>query len=253
MFGIIDLASIPKDRYYLYRSQWNKKDATLHLLPHWTWPGREGKVTPVVAYTSYPSAELFVNGKSMGRKTKASATPLDYTKVAEKPYWERASVQDIQAHNDSLAMERYRLIWDDVVYQPGELKVVAFDEAGNPAKELVVATAGKAHHIVLTPNRTEISADGNALVYVTVQVADKNGNIVPTDTRMVSFKVSGAAEFLATANGDPTCLLSFDDPKMKLFSGAATAILRAASTPGHATLTVTAPGVKSATISIDVK
>ena len=97
------------------------------------------------------------------------------------------------------------------------------------------------------------AADGNDLVYVTVQVADKNGNIVPTDTRMVSFKVSGAAEFLATANGDPTCLLSFDDPKMKLFSGAATAILRAASTPGLATLTVTAPGVKSATISIDVK
>lgn len=253
VFGIIDLASIPKDRYYLYRSQWNTKDATLHLLPHWTWPGREGKVTPVVAYTSYPSAELFVNGKSMGRKAKASATPLDYTKVAGKPYWERASVQDIQARNDSLAMERYRLIWDDVVYQPGELKVVAFDEAGNPAKELVVATAGKAHHIVLTPNRTEISADGNDLVYVTVQVADKNGNIVPTDARMVSFKVSGAAEFLATANGDPTCLLSFDDPKMKLFSGAATAILRAASTPGPATLTVTAPGVKSATISIDVK
>ena len=90
-------------------------------------------------------------------------------------------------------------------------------------------------------------------MYVTVQVADKNGNIVPDDSRMVNFKVSGAAEFLATANGDPTCLLSFDDPRMKLFSGAATAILRASATPGTATLTVTAPGVKAATITIDVR
>lgn len=106
---------------------------------------------------------------------------------------------------------------------------------------------------MLTPDRQEITADGNDLVYVTVEVADKNGNIVPDDTRIVDFKVSGSAEFLATANGDPTCLLSFDAPRMKLFSGAATAILRAAPTPGKATLTVTAPGVRPATITIDVR
>lgn len=253
IFGIIDLASLPKDRYYLYRSIWNTTEPTLHILPHWNWKGREGKVTPVMVYTSYPSAELFVNGKSMGKKTKAPHEALDYSAVAEKPYWERQSVQHIQSHNDSLAMNRYRLVWDDVVYQPGEVKVVAYDEAGNPVQQAKVLTAGKAHHIVLTPNRTEISADGNDLVYVTVQVADKDGNIVPTDSRMVNFKVSGAAEFLATANGDPTCLLSFDDPKMQLFNGAATAILRAAATPGKAYLTVTAPGVKPATITIDVK
>ncbi len=150
-------------------------------------------------------------------------------------------------------MNRYRLVWDDVVYQPGEIKVVAYDEKGNVAGEATRVTAGKAHHIVLTPNRREITADGDDLVYVTVEVADKNGNPVPDDTRMVNFKVSGAAEFLATANGDPTCLLPFDAPRMQLFSGAATAILRAASTPGKATLTVTAPGVKPATLTIDVK
>ncbi len=253
VFGIIDLASLPKDRYWLYRSQWNTDSPTLHILPHWNWEGREGEVTPVVAYTSWPKAELFVNGKSMGVKEKAPATPLDYGDIAFSPYWKRDGLRHITEHNDSAAMNRYRLVWDDVVYQPGEIKVVAYDEKGNVAGEATRVTAGKAHHIVLTPNRREITADGDDLVYVTVEVADKKGNPVPDDTRMVNFKVSGAAEFLATANGDPTCLLPFDAPRMQLFSGAATAILRAASTPGKATLTVTAPGVKPATLTIDVK
>ncbi len=253
VFGIIDLASIPKDRYYLYRSQWNRTSPTLHILPHWNWKGREGEITPVVVYTSYPQAELFVNGKSMGIRKKVDSGVLDYAEVAKTPYWERDRVQHIQDRNDSLAMNRYRLVWDDVVYQPGEVKVVAMDDAGKPVEERTVRTAGKAHHIVLSANRKEIVADGNDLVYVTVNVADKDGNIVPDDNRMVKFKVSGAAEFLATANGDPTCLLRFDRPEMKLFSGAATAILRAASTPGKAELTVSAPGVRPATIVIDVK
>ena len=253
VFGIIDLASLPKDRYYLYRSQWNKKSPTLHILPHWNWKGREGQVTPMMVYTSYPKAELFINGKSQGIKEKASSTPLDYTATANTPYWERERVADEAKRNDKLAMDRYRLVWKDAVYEPGEVKVVAYDASGTPVDEATVTTAGKANKIILTPDRTTIHADGNDLVYVTVQVADKNGNIVPDDSRMVNFKVSGAAEFLATANGDPTCLLSFDEPRMKLFSGAATAILRASATPGTATLTVTAPGVKAATITIDVR
>lgn len=251
VFGIIDLASLPKDRYYLYRSQWNTESPTLHILPHWNWKGREGKVTPVMVYTSYPKAELFINGKSQGIKEKAKAAPLDYSETIKASYWERHT--DEARKNDRIAMDRYRLIWDDAVYQPGEIKVVAYDNDGRPVAESAIATAGKAHHIVLTPDRTSITADGNDLVYVTVQIADKNGNIVPDDKRMVNFKVSGAAEFLATANGDPTCLLPFDEPQMKLFSGAATAILRASSTPGEATLTVTAPGVKPAHITIQVK
>ena len=225
MFGIIDLASLPKDRFYLYRSQWNKQDPTLHVLPHWNWKGREGEVTPVFVYTSYPKAELFINGKSQG--------------VREK--------------NDSTLLNRYRLMWMDTRYEPGELKVVAYDAAGTPVAEKVVRTAGKPHHLVLTPAVKELKADGDDLLYVTVQVADKDGNIVPTDDRMVKFAVSGAGSYEAAANGDPTCLLPFQNPEMKLFSGAATAIVRSGKTPGEVTLKATAPGVKAATLTVPVR
>lgn len=253
VFGIIDLASLPKDRYYLYRSLWNTKAPTIHILPHWNWKGREGQITPVIVYTSYPKAELFINGKSQGVKEKTFSDPLDYSAVSGNPRKSNEEVEKEARDNDRKAMNRFRLIWEDAVYEPGEIKVVAYDENDNAVDEASRHTAGKAHHIVLTPNRTTIDADGNDLVYVTVQVSDKDGNIVPDDTRMVTFKVSGAAEFLATANGDPTCLLSFDEPRMKLFSGAATAILRASETPGIATLTVSAPGVKPETLTIYVR
>lgn len=225
VFGIIDLASLPKDRYYLYRSRWNKETPTLHVLPHWNWKGREGEVTPVFVYTSYPKAELFINGKSQG--------------VREK--------------NDSTVQNRYRLMWNETVYEPGELKVVAYDASGNPAETKVVRTAGKPHHLIVTPNRTTLEANGDDLVYFTVQVADKDGNIVPTDTRAVRFKVDGAGTFEATANGDPTSLRPFQKPEMDLFSGAATAIARSAKTPGTLGFTVTAPGVRPATSEIEVK
>ena len=225
VFGIIDLASLPKDRYYLYRSKWNETDTTLHILPHWNWKGREGEVTPVFVYTNFPKSELFINGKSQG--------------VREK--------------NDSTYQNRYRLMWMDTRYEPGEVKVVAYDAAGNKAAERVMRTAGKAHHLVVTPNRNELKADGDDLVYFTVQVADKDGNIVPTDNRMVKFSVSGAGEFEATANGDPTCLLPFQNSEMKLFSGAATAIARSGKNPGTLTFKATAPGVKPATVTVQVK
>ncbi|MCM1378426.1 MAG: DUF4982 domain-containing protein [Clostridium sp.] len=225
LFGIIDLASIPKDRYYLYRSQWNDKENTLHILPHWNWEGREGEVTPVMVYTNFPKAELFINGKSQGMREK----------------------------NDSTYQNRYRLMWNETVYEPGEVKVVAYDASGNPVAEEVVRTAGNPHHIVLTPNVSQLAADGDDLVYITVQVADKDGNIVPTDERLVKFKVNGAGTFEATANGDATCLLPFQNPEMKLFSGAATAIVRSSKKPGVLKFTASAPGVKSATISIPVK
>lgn len=244
LFGIFDLASLPKDRAYLYRSVWRDDVPTLHVLPHWTWPGREGEVTPVMVYTSYPKVELFVNGVSQGVKEKETGKDIiPEIKVAENMLPEKSNRE---------AMNRYRLVWDDVVYQPGEIKVVAYDAAGNPAEEKVVKTAGKAHHLVLTPNRTKLDANGDDLLYVTVQVADKDGNIVPTDDRMVKFKVDGAGTFEATANGDPTSLLPFQNPEMKLFSGAATAIARSAKTPGELRFTAKAPGVKSATITVPV-
>lgn len=226
-FGIIDLASIPKDRYYLYRSKWNEKDHTLHILPHWNWAGREGEVTPVYVYTDSPKAELFINGKSQGMREK-------------KP----------DSKNN---MERYRLMWNETVYEPGEVKVVAYNADGSVAGEKTMRTAGKPHHLVLTPNRKQLNADGEDLVYITVQVADKDGNIVPTDERAVKFSAKGAGKFRATANGDPTSLRLFHLPEMDLFSGAATAIVQAADKPGSVTFTATAKGVKPATVTIPVK
>lgn len=225
VFGIIDLASLPKDRYYLYRSQWNKTDHTLHILPHWNWKGHEGEVIPVFVYTSYPKAELFINGKSQG--------------VREK--------------NDSTLQNRYRLMWYDTVYEPGEVKVVAYDDNGNRTAEKVMRTAGKPHHIVLKSNREALTANGDDLAYITVQVADKDGNIVPTDNRLIKFAVDGAGRFEATANGDPTSLRPFQNPEMDLFSGAATAIVRSGDSTGTLTFTATAKGVKPATITIPVK
>ena len=253
VFGIIDLASLPKDRYYLYRSQWNKKESTLHILPHWNWKGREGEKTPVMVYTSYPSAELIVNGKSYGIKSKGEAKPLDYSKRLSMSFYDRDKAWDEDRVQDKAGMERYRLVWNDVVYQPGEVRVVAYNADGSKAEEKTVRTAGKAHHLVLTPNRSKLAADGEDLVYITVQVADKDGNIVPDDSRAVKFAAKGAGSFRATANGDPTSLRLFHLPEMDLFSGAATAIVQAGKTPGVITFEASAKGVKPAKISFVVE
>lgn len=225
MFGIIDLAGIPKDRYFLYKSIWNKKDPTLHILPHWNWDGREGEITPVFVYTNYPSAELFINGKSQGKRTK---------------------------NNNSL-LERYRLMWMDVRYEPGEVKVVAYYENGNKADEKVVRTAGKPHRIELIPHRDHLSADGKDLAYVTVRVLDKDGNLCPLDDRMVHFNVTGAGKYRASANGDPTCLDLFHLPKMPFFNGQLTTIVQAGENAGIVTLEAKAKGLRSAKITFDVR
>ncbi len=224
-FGIVDLASIPKDRYYLYRSKWNDKEHTLHILPHWNWEGREGEITPVFVYTDSPKAELFINGKSQG--------------VREK--------------NDSTTLNRYRLMWNETRYEPGEVKVVAYNADGTVAGEKSIRTAGKPDHLVLTPNKRSMNADGEDLVYITVQVADKDGNIVPTDEREVKFTTKGAGKFRATANGDPTSLRLFHLPEMDLFSGAATAIVQSGTEPGTITFEVKAKGLKPAKLVIESK
>ena len=231
VFGIIDLASIPKDRYYLYRSVWNRDDETLHVLPHWNWEGREGEVTPVFVYTSYPSAELFVNGISQGIRIKK-------TSDGNTPCLGRA------------AMERYRLMWDEVTYQPGEIKVVAYDAEGNAVAEKIVRTAGKAAAIKLTPDRTELSADGEDLCYVNVSLIDKDGNPVPCDNRLVKVKVSGAGSFKAIANGDPTCLEPFQQPQMHLFSGQLTVLVQSCTEAGDIIVEVSGKGVKKSGITI---
>lgn len=226
MFGIIDLASIPKDRYYLYRSVWNKEAETLHILPHWNWEGREGEKTPVFVYTNYPSAELFINGKSYGRQTK---------------------------HKNGTVENRYRLMWHDAVYQPGEVRVVAYDEQGNPVAEKTVRTAGKPHHIELVTDRSSLQADGKDLAYVTLRIVDKDGNLCPNDGRLVSFKVKGAGKYRASANGDPTCLDLFHKPEMHAFGGMLTVIVQSGEKTGEIELQATAKGIKTGTIRIPVK
>lgn len=226
MFGIIDLASIPKDRYYLYRSVWNKEAETLHILPHWNWEGREGEKPPVFVYTNYPSAELFINGKSYGRQTK---------------------------HKNGTVENRYRLMWHDAVYQPGEVRVVAYDEQGNPVAEKTVRTAGKPHHIELVTDRSSLQADGKDLAYVTLRIVDKDGNLCPNDGRLVSFKVKGAGKYRASANGDPTCLDLFHKPEMHAFGGMLTVIVQSGEKTGEIELQATAKGIKTGTIRIPVK
>ena len=225
MFGIVDLASIPKDRYWLYRSIWNTESPTLHVLPHWNWKGREGETTPVFVYTTYPEAELFVNGKSQGRRVKSKKSD----------------------------MERYRLMWNEVKYEPGELRVVAYDKAGNVAAEKCVVTAGKPYAVRLTADRTTLEATGEDLAYVNVSVVDKAGNPVPTESREVQVKVTGAGKFRAMANGDPTSLELFHLPKMHLFSGQLTTLVQSGTSSGEIEVTVTAKGLKPATLKLQVE
>lgn len=222
MFGIIDLASIPKDRYWLYRSVWNRDSATLHILPHWNWEGREGEVTPVFVYTSYPRAELFLNGRSLGIREKC----------------------------DSTLQHRFRLMWNDVRYEPGELTVVAYDSEGNKAMQKSVRTAGEPYALELISARESLSADGKDLLYVTVRIVDRDGNLCPLDSRKVRFDVSGAGEFRAVANGDPTCLELFHLPEMSAFGGMLTVIVQSREKAGRITLKASADGLRDGVLKI---
>lgn len=248
VFGIIDLASLPKDRYYLYRAEWNKEAKTLHVLPHWTWPGREGEVTPVFVYTNAEEAELFINGKSMGRQKKVH---------------ELGELEKLKAAGDAFWMQRpYRLMWTDVKYEPGELKVVAYDKQGKKVGEKVVRTAGKPDHLVLSArlpieedagSDAVLKADGEDLAYVTVSVADKDGNPCPTATDLVQFKVKGAGSFRAAGNGDATNLDLFHLPQHHLFAGQCTAIVQSSKSAGTVTIEASAKGLKSAKLTLKVE
>lgn len=144
-------------------------------------------------------------------------------------------------------------MWNETKYEPGEVKVVSYDTAGNKAAEKVMGTAGKPHHFVLTSNHDFIHADSEDFAYITIQVADKDGNIVPADSRIVKFSVSGAGTFEATANGDPTSLMPFQNPEIKLFSEAATAIVRSADKSGMLKFIASSKGLRPATITIQVQ
>jgi beta-galactosidase len=237
LFGIIDLAGLPKDRYYLYRSHWNRNEETLHILPHWNWEGREGEITPVFVYTNYPSAELFINGKSQGVRTKDLSVTVHNS-------GDSLSVADLKRQ------QRYRLMWMDTVYEPGTVKVVAYDAEGNAVAEKEIHTAGKPYRIELEADRTTIKADGKDLSFVTVKVVDKDGNLCPMADNEITFKVRGAGSYCAGANGDPVSLESFQEPHMHVFSGMMTAIVSSSEEPGEIILEASSKGLKKGVIVI---
>ena len=232
-FGICDLAGLPKDRYWLYRSRWNKDEHTIHLLPHWTWGlskkdkgNRIGKVTPVYCYTDYPTGELFVNGKSQGKISKNPAERLD----------------------------RYRLRWNNVKYEPGEIKVVVYDAQGNKAGEQTVKTAGKPAALKLeawTQNSPLLKPNGDDLAFITVSLTDADGTLIPQADDQLTFEVTGAGSFEAVCNGDATSLESFKAPTMKLFNGQLVVVVRSAKEAGTLTLKVTDEKLKLSK-SIDI-
>ena len=237
LFGIVDLAGLPKDRFYLYRSHWNKNDETLHILPHWTWPGREGQVTPVFVYTNYPSAELFINGKSQGKRTKDMSVTIENSK-------DSTSLAQLKRQ------QRYRLMWMDTKYEPGTVKVVAYNEKGEAVAEKEICTAGKPHHIELVADRKLIAADGKDLSFITVKVVDKDGNLCPDAQHSIRYSVKGAGFYRAGANGDPISLELFHHPQMKVFNGMMTAIVQNNGKPGEITLTASGKGLRSAKMVI---
>lgn len=197
--GIIDLAGLKKDRFYLYQAHWRPDFPMAHILPHWTWPDRVGQVTPVHVFTSGDEAELFLNGKSLGRKRKGAF--------------------------------EYRLRWDDVVYQPGTLKVVAYKDGKKWATD-EVQTAGAAAKLKLEPDRTDIRADGRDLCFVTLTITDKHGVMAPRADNEIHFDVEGPGEIVATDNGDATSFEPFPSHDRKAFNGMCVVIVR--GKPGQA-------------------
>ena len=229
-FGICDLAGLPKDRYYMYRARWNDKQHTTHLLPHWNWKGREGEVTPVYCYTDGVEGELFVNGKSQGRVRKDKSSRLD----------------------------RYRLRWNNVQYEPGEIRVVTYNQYGDKVGEDVRKTAGEPAQLNMVAecpdnentgiacmvegceveHGTHLKADGNDLAFITVSLLDQDGNECPLADDELTFEVSGAGIFKAACNGDATSLEPFTLPQMKLFSGKLVVIVQSKKQKGDITIKV---------------
>ena len=205
--GIIDLAGFKKDRFYLYQAHWRPDFPMAHILPHWTWPDRVGQITPVHVFTSGDEAELFLNGKSLGKKTKGQY--------------------------------EYRLRWDDVTYQPGELKVVAYKKGKEWATD-VMRTAGPAAKLLAQADRSTIAADGQDLSFVTITIADQDDILVPRSRNRIRFSIDGPGEIVATDNGDPTSFESFQSKERNAFNGLCLAIVRAK--PGQTgTITIEGP------------
>jgi beta-galactosidase len=220
-FGTVDLAGFPKDRFYLYQGQWRKELPMAHILPHWNWPERIGQVTPVHVYTSGDEAELFVNGKSQGRR--------------------------------KLEPGECRLRWDDVIYQPGEVNVVVYKDGKEWAKDMV-KTTGAATQLSLSADRTDIRDDGKDLSFITTRIADDDGLTVPRTHNPIHFSVEGPGEIVATDNGDATSFESFQSPDRRAFNGMALVIVRAkVGQSGAIKLKCASAGLQGATITIKAR
>ena len=220
-FGVIDLAGFKKNRFYLYQSHWRPQHPMAHILPHWNWPERVGKITPVHVFTSGDAAELFLNGQSLGRKSKA-------------PF-------------------QHRLRWDNVKYQPGELKVIAYKKGRVWAKNSV-ATTGKPAALQLTVDRSTLAADGRDVAFVTAKVLDKHGRVVPNAKIPLSFSLQGPGRILATDNGDPTDFTPFTSTQRASFNGLALAIIGTAKKQtGSSQLKVESAGLAPAQVSLMIQ
>lgn len=223
-FGIVDMCGIPKDRYYLYRSYWASEKTTVHILPHWNWEGKEGQKIPVFVYTNGDCAELFLNDKSLGKRCK-------------KPDAEKS-------------FERFRIIWDEVTYQPGELKVVAYNN-NVLIGESSVTTAGEPYQIKLTPDRNKLKANGIDLCYILVEALDKNGNVCHMADNLVKFELEGPAVIEAVGNGNPQSIEAFISNQRHLFYGKAMLIMRTLENKtGNIIVTATAQGLESSEIKL---
>ena len=220
-FGITDLAGFPKDRYFLYQSRWRPDLPLVHILPHWNWPQHSGQVTPVHVFTSGDEVELFLNGKSLGRKKKQAF--------------------------------EYRLRWDDVIYEAGTLSAVAYKD-GKEWASRIVQTSGPAAQMKITADRNVLSADGKDLCFISIEVQDADGRFVPTADPMIEFSVEGPGAVVATDNGDPTNMTTFSSPSRKAFNGRVLAIVRAnKGSSGILTVTAQAAGLQTAKITIQLK
>ncbi|MCB9208671.1 MAG: glycoside hydrolase family 2 protein [Ignavibacteriales bacterium] len=218
--GIIDLAGFKKDRFYLYKSQWLPEKPMAHILPHWNWPNRIGEITPVHVFTSGDEAELFLNSKSLGKKKKG-----EY---------------------------EYRLRWDDIIYEPGELKVVVHKN-GNLWAEDIVKTTEQPNKLELTADRKEIYLHEHDLAFLTVSIKDKNNLSVPNADNEVEFEIEGPGEIVATDNGDPTDFTPFSSHKRRTFSGLALVIVKPSEKElGEITVTAKSNGLVLAEEKIKV-
>lgn len=225
-FGIFDLVGIPKDRYYLYRSYWNPDSTTVHILPHWNWPGLEGEKIPVFVYTNGDCAELFLNGKSLGKQCK-------------KP-------------GSTNSTERFRLMWNEVPYQAGELKAIAYKE-GQQIGESSMKTADTPYRIRLTPDRTQIASNGMDLSYVLIEALDKNGILCPNADQLIDLNVKGEGMIAGVGNGNPQSMAPFQDDQVRLFYGKAMLILRSSLSKGEIRVIASSNGLSDDTTTIKVE